>query len=177
MQKLCKKCNTIKLLEDFYKSSYSRDGRKKECITCAKKRQASPAWLIWKRDYRARNLPRCRELSQQANERRRRDRPLVSLLMAAKQRSGLKGWDFTLKVEDLGEIPDFCPVLGLRLEVQTGRATDNSPSLDRIDNTKPYEKGNIAIISKKANMLKGNGTIEDFERLISYMKSRLPFAG
>lgn len=178
MVKICKKCNTIKPLEDFHKSNYSKDGRRAQCIPCIKKKQATPEWQKWKRDYRANNLPRCRKLSQEAGERRRRERPMHALLIAAKQRSRLKGWECTLKVEDLGDLPEVCPVFGIKLEPQVGRATDNSPSIDRIDNTRPYEKGNIAIISQKANLLKGNGTIEDFERLIQYMKkSRISCAG
>jgi hypothetical protein len=176
MEKTCKKCKILKNIEDFYKSSYSKDGRQKHCISCIKEKQATPEWQAWKRDYRVRNLARCRQLSQEAGERCRRDRPVVALLRAAKQRSRLKGWACFLTTEDLGEIPDVCPVLGIKLESQAGRATDNSPSIDRIDNTRPYEKGNIAIISQKANLLKGDGTIEDFERLIQYMKSRLPCA-
>ena len=44
-----------------------------------------------------------------------------------------------------------------------------SPSLDRIDNSKGYIKGNVAVISNKANKYKSDMTIENIEKLASYV--------
>ncbi len=98
----------------------------------------------------------------------------AKLYSAAKKRATAKNWDFTIEVEDV-IIPEFCPVLGIPLiskPVETGgrgNATDNSPSLDRIDSAKGYIKGNIAVISWKANAIKHNGTAEEHRLIADYI--------
>jgi hypothetical protein len=68
---------------------------------------------------------------------------------------------------DIPNIPEFCPVFPwIRLEFRVGaERQDNSPSLDRIDNTKGYVKGNVRIVSWRANRLKGNATDEELAAL------------
>ena len=90
----------------------------------------------------------------------------TEILNHAKHRAKLKNMEFNLTKEDI-IIPEYCPVLGIKLNPLDKLAT---PSLDRIDNNKGYIKGNIKIISNKANRLKNNGTIEEFEKIINYMK-------
>jgi hypothetical protein len=47
----------------------------------------------------------------------------------------------------------------------------DAPTIDRIDNNRGYEPGNIAVISLRANVLKSNGTVPEFEKVVEYMKS------
>ena len=61
----------------------------------------------------------------------------------------------------------MCPVFNIKLN--TGNRL-NSPTLDRIDNNLGYVKGNIKIISSKANRLKNNGTLEEFKKIIDYIE-------
>jgi uncharacterized membrane protein len=51
-----------------------------------------------------------------------------------------------------------------------GYRTKNSFSLDRVDNTKGYVKGNVKVISFWANQMKGNMDVEQVEALLKYMK-------
>ena len=60
------------------------------------------------------------------------------------------------------EYPKVCPVFGIELEWEerVNGGHDNSPSLDRIDSTKGYVKGNVMIMSNLANRMKSNSTLE-----------------
>ena len=88
----------------------------------------------------------------------------------AKQKAETKGWDFNLTKEYLVDIfPDdwMCPVFKTKMKINGG---DTSPSIDRVDSTKGYIQGNIQWISYRANVIKNNGTIEEHEAIIKYMK-------
>jgi hypothetical protein len=61
-------------------------------------------------------------------------------------------------------------VLGIPLFTSKVKATHNSPSLDKLDPKKGYVKGNIKIISQKANWLKSNSNSEELNKVLLYMK-------
>ena len=73
----------------------------------------------------------------------------------AKYRAKRKGIEFNLEVSDI-VIPKLCPVLKILLVRNSSQVgpSPSSPSLDRIDNTKGYIKGNVQVISHKANTMK-----------------------
>lgn len=80
-------------------------------------------------------------------------------------------FDFTLAeflAEIGGEIPKICPVLGIEIKIGDGRG-DDLPSVDRLDSSRPYEKGNIAIISLRANLLKRDGTADEHRKIAAWM--------
>ena len=88
----------------------------------------------------------------------------VQWLYQIKHRAIKAGMLFDLDAESL-ELPDFCPILGIKLKFNTGGADDNSYSMDRIDNTKGYTKDNAQIISLKANRLKSNATLDELIKM------------
>ena len=84
------------------------------------------------------------------------------LLRVAKSRAKKRGIEFSISVEDI-VVPYVCPVLGIDLICGFGTSDRpggnwNSPSLDRIDNTKGYVKGNVQVISHLANSMKSVAT-------------------
>ncbi len=102
---------------------------------------------------------------------RRKLNPAPRLVESAKYRAKKKGLDFNITTEDVS-IPEFCPVLGIPLKTSdNGKPQNNSPTIDRIENSKGYVRGNVKIISHRANTLKGNATVEEVEKILKYMKS------
>lgn len=62
--------------------------------------------------------------------------------------------------------PEKCPILGIPLSwcERTKKATDSSPTIDKIDPKKGYVKGNVIWLSNRANRIKNDGTaIEHFK--------------
>ena len=64
-------------------------------------------------------------------------------------------------------IPRKCPLLKITLIHSKGKgsASSNSPTLDRIIPSLGYIKRNVWVISKKANVMKNNSTLLEFERV------------
>lgn len=96
-----------------------------------------------------------------------------SMLSAARHRAQKCGHEFNLTEEDL-QIPDVCPVLGIAIFPKRGGKTGpgpNSPSLDRLDNTLGYIKGNVQVISHRANGLKSDATIEELRKVLAYVEA------
>jgi UDP-N-acetylenolpyruvoylglucosamine reductase len=86
----------------------------------------------------------------------------------AKGRAGRKGREFSISIEDV-IIPELCPIFKQPLKENTEMA----PSIDRIDSSKGYVKGNIQIISKRANLLKNNASIEELESVLKFLKEKV----
>ena len=77
------------------------------------------------------------------------------LVSCAKRRANKKNIEFNISSEDI-TIPEYCPVLPwIKIQSFSG---DASPSIDRIDSYKGYIKGNVQIISWRANQIKSNST-------------------
>ena len=84
------------------------------------------------------------------------------MLSAAKARSKEFGLQFNIDISDI-VVPDLCPVLGMKLSTEGSK--QNSPSLDRIFPEYGYTKGNVRVISWRANWIKNNATPEEIEKL------------
>jgi hypothetical protein len=95
---------------------------------------------------------------------RRKGKHEVRMLGAARDRAKRFGLDFNITVEDI-HVPEFCPLLGIPLTIADGKrhVKFNSPRLDRIDPTKGYVKGNVWVISHRANTMKNTAVFEEFE--------------
>lgn len=93
----------------------------------------------------------------------------------ARRRAARLGVPFDLQVEDLLPLAEICPIFGVALDYSTGTKgsgpRSNSPALDRYDNALGYVKGNVWIISHRANSLKNNATLEELEMLVSLLQS------
>ena len=99
--------------------------------------------------------------------------PEVRMYRRAKQRAVTRGLEFSIEREDV-TIPEYCPILGIKLEVLTGRSggQPQSPALDRKDSSKGYSKGNVWVISHLANMMKSSANKEQLKSFADWIKSQ-----
>lgn len=88
------------------------------------------------------------------------------ILNRTKARAKRKSFEFNLELCDI-VVPERCPVFDIPFVYGDHMLT---PSVDRIDSSKGYIKGNIVIISNKANMMKSSANLEDVSKLYEWMK-------
>ena len=109
-----------------------------------------------------------------------------ALFVGAKHRAKKYGFAFNLELADVA-IPDLCPCLGIPIEKwnwldrypshksrtgSTYQLNDRSPSLDRVDPDKGYVKGNVWVISARANRIKNNSSPEELRKIAAAVESR-----
>lgn len=90
---------------------------------------------------------------------------------SAKKRARQAGVPFTLRFVDFPAMPTVCPVLGISINMNARRGPcSNSPTLDRIVPSLGYVKGNVAIISHRANTIKSDGTLDEILAVAEYVR-------
>lgn len=114
-----------------------------------------------------------KELNRKYSKEWARNHPEERLHAAARQRANRNNIPFDIERSDI-VIPACCPLLGLPLQKSgSGKVAYNSPSLDRIRNEHGYVRGNIWVISHRANSLKSNATLEELELLTANLHKAL----
>jgi len=96
----------------------------------------------------------------------REDNIEKQLLFNAKKRAIKYDLEFNIDITDIDVLKN-CPLLEIEMEVNHNHLKDSSFTLDRIDNAKGYIKGNVWVISYKANRSKNNATIEEYEKIVN----------
>jgi hypothetical protein len=135
MKKICTFCKKAKSLEEFSKTYYKHkkhtdgENRRANCRICENKRR--------KNTYD--------------------NNPISRMFMNAKSRARQNNIEFNITSEDV-PIPKICPLLEVPLVLGSAKNYEYSPSIDRIDSTKGYIKGNVRVISLLANRMKSNST-------------------
>lgn len=84
----------------------------------------------------------------------------------AKSRAKRLGRVFNITIDDI-VIGDKCPVFGVPFKYGD---TDWTYSLDRVDNSLGYIKGNVVVVSLKANRIKNSATVEELETIVKFYK-------
>lgn len=141
-EKPCNACGLAKKLDEFPPDRRARDGKQARCRACINR---------WMKEYY-------------------RSKPAELMLRRAKARARKEGFEFDLSLEDILPLPDICPVLGVALRITAGPHDPFAYSLDRVDNDKGYVRGNVAVMSYRANRLKNDGTAEDHEAIAAWMR-------
>lgn len=174
--KKCFKCKETRPYDEFHNSSVRKDGYSTYCKPCSKAwRESNKETLRQKKkDYYSR--PEIAErykvykakyyednkdyLTNQAKDFYENNRA-KRLLIKSKETAKNSGLEHSITLEDI-IIPEYCPVLGVKLTATLGEGqVQTNASIDRIDSTKGYVKGNVQVISRKANTMKSNATKEE----------------
>ncbi len=154
------------------------------CAECTSQRAStwrdnnSTHRTTYRKQYRTDNLEKEREYARtfhtkhkdRLNTCRRGDyhaNPIKYMLYRAKERASKFNIPFNLEVCDV-TMNDRCPVFNTLFSIGD---YDNSPSLDRIIPELGYIRGNIIVISSKANRIKNNATWEDIEKVALFFKN------
>jgi hypothetical protein len=80
--------------------------------------------------------------------------PEGRLLYRTYNTSQKDGFNYNLTIDDI-IIPEYCPYLNIKLSTDPkDHKEPNYATVDRIESCKGYVKGNVQVISRKANMMK-----------------------
>lgn len=87
----------------------------------------------------------------------------------ARDRAAKLGIPFRISVEDV-KVPTRCPILGIPLKMNRGKHAATSPTLDRIIPKKGYVRGNTAVISFRANLIKNDATPQELDLVARWVR-------
>jgi len=173
MNYTCSKCKVEKEVSEFYKDRTKKSGHSSRCKICEGKLSTK---VIGKCSEEFKKLREQKALNSKTYKYIQRlnkdyvkkeyeyhkkyiesDR-IKSMHSAAKRRARYNNLPFNLEISDI-IIPEYCPLLNIKMEYNTPYA----PSLDRIIPELGYTKGNVIVISRKANTMKNNATLEQLK--------------
>lgn len=130
---------------------------------------------VYDKKYRQDNLEKISKKSKEYYESVRsksfREKPAEYLYKVAKARAKQKQIEFTIDITDI-VIPLYCPITKAEL-IKTNGYSPHSMSVDRVDNTKGYVKGNVRVISRWANLKKSSLGEADLVTLLAYVRGEL----
>ena len=131
-----------------------------------------------KKEYMKEYIKEYRSSPENIERIRQRDRlsnrtTIAGKLRKIKSRSKKINVEFNLTKEYLENIyptDGMCPLLNIALNWHSPPRHASTPSLDRIDSSKGYIKGNVQWVSWRANQLKNNATPEELLMLAQNYK-------
>ena len=143
----------------------------KKCSVCEKELPATLNFFYKKGGNLGKNgelRPTCKQCTLNKNKIyivKWKQRQTHKMYWNAKMRAKKYNLEFNIKESDI-IIPEKCPLLEIELYPGEKVVTKHSPTIDRIDTTKGYIKGNIQVVSHKANFIKTNLTLDELANFI-----------
>lgn len=163
MEKICSKCKKSKELSQFSKDKKGRLGVCVWCKVCASDYKKTIQKKAWEKErFKLHTDKTYHDYIRGRDRAWRRDNPKLHLFRSAKTRAKRKGIEFTITHEDV-VIPEYCPILGCSFIAGTKGDYKYSYSLDRVENSKGYVKGNVRVISALANHMKNQASAEELK--------------
>ena len=173
--RICTKCGKEKPLEEFSRNKNGKYGRRAFCKECEHRIQNSPEKLARRNELRRQRRENAEyrlacNLKDVETRHNNTNSIKKALLRAAKARAKKKNIPFNITIEDF-VLPEKCPLLEIPLTVGYGSSQENSYSLDKIIPELGYVKGNVWVISNKANMIKNNASLNELQLLVKNLEN------
>lgn len=168
--RICRTCQKRKWIGEFVKNANSKDGFRNLCLECNRTKN-----LLFYRERLIRRghdpvVVEARSKKKTKNERIRESlgkaagHKIIQMHASARRRAREKGLEFDITLDDLADLyVQECPIFKTKLNWEhrgTG-ASHSSPSLDRKIPSLGYVKGNLWIVSHRANTIKSDATPEE----------------
>ena len=171
----CKCMNVYNAREFGMKNREEKPNRYKICDNCEQSLNLNKFSLIEKWNINSDTKNTCKKCSIKIKqtEKLNRDWKVDAarlLYKNIKSRCKRIGKEFSIELEDI-LIPEKCPVFGFDLKREDRQTWMCAPSVDRIDSSKGYIKGNVTVVSRRANILKKDATLKELEQLFNYYKT------
>jgi len=114
---------------------------------------------------------RDRERDTRTQREWRKRNPFRFKCSSKKMECKKRGIQFDLTPEYLESIwSGTCPILGVSLDIHSHKNDPHAPQLDRMDPVGGYVCGNVVWLSKRANNVKSNATVEELEAVTRWIK-------
>ena len=143
---ICRICKKLKTIDNFHKNKTNKNGVDYRCKPCRKLEANNKRFSNYFQEY----------------------------LRVKKSECKSKEIDFDLTSEHLEEIwTGICPIFNIDINYNNkgkGSYHINQAHLDRFNPEYGYIKGNVMWISGRANRIKYNATIDELEKILTYMK-------
>ena len=98
--------------------------------------------------------------------------PEYRMFCHAKENARKQGVPFSIELSDI-VFPEFCPIFNTPLNRNNTKTGNDSPSLDKLIPKLGYVKGNINVISYKANRIKSDASLEELTQLLDWLQKKI----
>lgn len=199
-EKKCTKCGIVKPLTEYFKHSGTLDRYGCECKKCEADRRViryqQNVNMRQSEEYTEKKCSECNRLlpitmfgltpaikggrqtkcndcisahtKQYYSDPEKRNMRILGLIRDRARKNNIP---FNLTIDDI-TYPEFCPILGIPLLLDGNK--DNYPSVDRIIPELGYVKGNIIVISYRANRIKNDATVVELEQIALFYRNLVP---
>ena len=194
LEKQCIKCRQIVSAKQFTNNKTKKDGLGSYCLECngvarrewgknnpdklkAQKQRRNQQDRVKQSKQESYQSNRETILAKLKQQRTGKEGYLKTMLRGAKSRAKKNNLEFDIDLQYLQSVAtDCCPVDGLPFDWERRLGTNKSlplatPSLDRINSSKGYVKGNVKIIGWKWNAKKSNMNLDDLLLLVEYVRN------
>ena len=152
-----------------YLKKYRQDNKEKLAANNKKYRQDNKEkYIKYRQDNREKRVEYLKKYRQDNKEK--------LIVRRAKTRANKNSVPFDIDEDYIKKIwpkHNICPIFKIKLEQSNLHTGDQSPSLDRIIPKLGYVKGNVQIMSNKANTIKNNATFEELIIIGKYYEKQL----